>query len=188
LARRIEQDPKLRRAVLRWVVDGARKYLAEGKLVAPPEIRREVMAHRQAMDPFGQFVEDCMVYAEPYEIEKVEELSSRGGDEKKREAWKSLKSTDKLMIERSALYKMYLLWSQEMHDSKPRSLIRFNQYLQSTPRVWTNEVEGEMRMDPMVCKKDSNGIWWWRWLRLSGEGMRLYEQAKNWEASRERNF
>jgi P4 family phage/plasmid primase-like protien len=190
LARRIELDPKLKRAVLRWLVDGARKYVAAGSLVAPPEIRREVLAHRQAMDPFGQFVEECMVYAEPYEIERAEALyaARAHGDKEERKAWDGLKFADKLMIERSTLYKMYLLWSQEMHDNKPRSLIRFNQYLQSTPRVWTNEVEGEMRMDPMVCKKDSNGVWWWRWLRLSGEGMRFHEQAKSWEASRARNF
>jgi putative DNA primase/helicase len=50
-------------SILKWVVDGAVKYYAQGKIEWPEKIQIATTEYREDMDDFGQFLEQCITYA-----------------------------------------------------------------------------------------------------------------------------
>jgi putative DNA primase/helicase len=71
-----EQDPHLegklldeRDAILMWMVEGARRYLAGG-LRLSPRMRAEVASYRKDSDLLGEFLTDCTRIGADYKIEQ----------------------------------------------------------------------------------------------------------------------
>jgi putative DNA primase/helicase len=72
-----EQDPHLegklldeRNAILMWMVEGARRYLADG-LRLSPRMKAEVASYRKDSDLMGEFFADCTRIGPDYKIEQT---------------------------------------------------------------------------------------------------------------------
>ena len=65
LAERIKADEA--RGVLRWIVEGARDYLAEG-LHPPAKVVEQTAVYRTASDSFAEFLADCTVTGPAYTV------------------------------------------------------------------------------------------------------------------------
>jgi putative DNA primase/helicase len=165
--------PGGRSAVLRWLVEGARKYLNAGELVTPMNLKHQLALHRRAMDAFGTFMTECTQYMEKGETDRLEAMSGSGGTQEKREAWKALTSVQKCEIDKAVFFKMYQLWCRSMAIERSKDQLRFNQYLEDKMRVWIDDLGIELKMPParLVTKR-------WRWVKLSQRGLQLLNEVK----------
>lgn len=184
LLERVKTEPG-RRAVLRWIVDGAKKYYAKGKLEVPIEIKVQIALHRKSMDYFENFLVNATEYVEAAEILHVQELEgpSGGPDTPKAKAWAALE--DKLRVEVSTFYKMYRYWCQDQGIDKPKTQIALARYLDQKVRVWVDEDGAERKMSPMEKKKGGNS-YFWKYVKLSPYGKQLLARVtarENWEAN-----
>lgn len=183
------KSPAGRAAVLRWIVDGARKYLQQGSLKTPQIIKHQIALHRKAMDTFDAFLTECTEYIEKIETDKLEAISGRGGKPEQREQWKALGEKDyglaRCEIEKSTFYQMYRSWCRSMGIDRPRTQLAFNEYLKDKVRVWVDDLGEEVKMPPMHDRK-VQAVWKWRWVRLSPRGRTFFTQVvgrEEWEAN-----
>jgi len=58
-------------AILKWIVEGAKKYLADGKLNIPEFIQLAGKEYKNSKDILGSFIDECCT------IDEVEKISSR---------------------------------------------------------------------------------------------------------------
>jgi len=167
-----------RSAVLRWLVEGAKKYLAAGQLKTPMTIKHQLALHRKNMDAFGAFINEATEYIEKYDTDKLEALCGpgSGGDPAKRDAWKAMTSIQRCEIEKSVFYQMYRCWCRSMGIERSKDQLKFNQYLEGAIRIWTDALGEELKMAPM--RLTTNKPARWRWVKLSWRGLQLFDEAR----------
>lgn len=184
LLERVKKDEG-KRAVLKWIVDGAKKYYARGRIDVPIEIKVQIALHRKSMDYFENFLTNATDYVEPQEVLRVQELEgpTGGPDTAKGKAWAALE--DKLRVEVSTFYKMYRAWCSDQGIDKPKTQIALTRYLDQKVRIWVDEDGAERKMSPMNKMKAGNSFFW-KYVKLSGYGKQLLARVTardNWEAN-----
>jgi P4 family phage/plasmid primase-like protien len=171
------KSPEGRSAVLRWAIAGAPKYLAEG-LVVPHSIRNQIAIHRRDMDDVGAFVQENTVHMQPVETSELESLTGSGGTDEKRAKWKSLNEFQRCQIDRVLFFKMYQSWCKSQGITHPKNQRQLSRYLKESIRMWADEFDGQLKMPPMIEKQTPQGRFVWRWVKLSHNGVRLFNEVR----------
>ena len=169
--------PAGRTAILRWLVVCAQKYLTAG-LKVPREVKKQNAQHRKDMDVFGLFIQDVSDYMDKGEESVLKSMTGRGVPPDRRARWEALKPEDKCEVEPSVLFDMYLLWcrGEGIKNTKPRYQLK--QYLENSKRIWNDEVEGQVSMEPLKLEKVGGVVYKWRWIKLSAQGRQLFSRAQ----------
>jgi putative DNA primase/helicase len=161
-----------REAVLRWIVEGARKYLANGlKRYTPAEITAETTIYRREQDVMGQFLQDATEWIAPGEIDKMQDL------ERNARVFGQLSIDDRLRIEKQELWRTYKVWCEE-HGHFALSATAFARRVTQAQRFWQDEVGAERLMGPLEEVK-SGVARFYRYIRLSDNGRRMRNIARS---------
>lgn len=159
-------------AVLKWCVDGARKYLEHGlRRYTPPEIHAETLSYRREQDVMGQFLQDATVWVNPLEVEKVKDCEGSG----KGKIWATMDLNARLRVEKQALWRAYTMWCEE-HGHMAMSTTMFNRRVTSAQRFWQDDTGDEQVMPPLDVVK-AGSSYFYRYLRLSENGTRMRDVA-----------
>lgn len=164
-----------RRAVLKWIVDGARKYLANGlRRYTPVEILAETQMYRREQDVLGQFLQDATEWINPVEVDRVMSLEAQPGNRQ----FQQMTLDDRLRFEKLEMWRIYAIWCDE-HGHKPMSATMFSRRIGSAQRFWQDEIGEEKVMRPLESFK-SNNTWFYRYVRISeyGRVLRVKAQAQ----------
>jgi P4 family phage/plasmid primase-like protien len=170
--------PAGRTAIQRWLVVCAQQFMTVG-LKVPREVKKQNAQHRKDMDVFGLFIQDISEYMDKGEVSVLTSMTGQGVGAERRARWESLKEEDRCQILPSVLFDMYLLWckGEGIKNTKPRYQLK--NYLESTKRVWDDEVEGQVEMDELRLEKVGGKNWMWRWIKLSMLGKQFFKEAQN---------
>lgn len=175
-----------RRAVLRWIVEGSKKYYAKGKIEVPIEIKVQIALHRKAMDYFENFLLNVTEYVGPEELNRVRDLEGPAGgpDTPKAKAYAALE--DKLRVEVGTFYKMYRYWCQDQGIDRPKTQIMLARYMTDKQLVWTDDDGTENKHPTRIVKLKSGNSFFWKYIKLSAYGRQLLARVnakEEWEAN-----
>jgi putative DNA primase/helicase len=166
---------KGREAVLRWVVEGARKYLEHGlRRYTPPEITAETKMYRREQDVLGQFLQDASEWINPKEVTRVQGIETNPNSP----AWRGMSLDDRLRVEKLELWRTYCVWCDE-HGHHPMSATMFARRITSAQRFWQDDMAGDERIMPPLETTRVAAAQFYRYVRLSENGHRMLVVARS---------
>jgi P4 family phage/plasmid primase-like protien len=174
-----------RRAVLKWLVEGAGKYLARGlDHYVPPEIATQTNAYRREQDVLGQFLQDVCEWVYPEEVQRVKmlEAASSGSSREFRE----MSLDDRLRVEVQQLWQVYHEWAVDRGYQSPLTSIAFSRRITTTPRYWTGDTGEELLMAPLE-KVKANTAYFYKYIRLNETGKMLRNKAQARNGARQQD-
>lgn len=165
-----------REAILRWVVEGAKKYLANGlDRYLPPEVAAETLGYRREQDVLGQFLQDATKYIAPAEVARIVAMEGGGAHAKAFAAWTL---DQRARIERQELWRVYAMWAEE-HGHFAMSSTTFARRITGAQRFWLDEGGAEHLMKPLEVVRTGGGVQLYRYARFSEVGIRLRNVARS---------
>lgn len=172
-------SPEGREAILRWAVEGARKYFAHGlRRYTPPEVLAETLVYRREQDVLGQFLQSVSVHIPRAEVERIKVLEGGGANAK---TFAKLEMDDRLRVERLELWRTFCVWAEE-NGHRPMSSTTFARRITGTQRFWQDDVGEELLMPALeVCRSSGGAVQFYRYIRLSETGIRYRNVARSRE-------
>lgn len=176
-------SPEGRCAVLKWVVDGARKYLAHGLgRHVPVEITAETKMYRREQDVLGQFLQDATEWINPAEVHRVMEIEKTPNGQ----VYRGMSLDDRLRVEKMDLWRIYEVWCSE-RGHYAMSATAFARRITSAQRFWQDDIGSELTMPPLESFKAMRA-YFYRYIRLSEMGHMLRNKAMAKMQQTERRF
>lgn len=182
-------SPEGLEVVLRWIAEGARKYLTDGGLRTPKKVIDATNKYRREEDFLGLFLTDCCEYLSKQRIDEMREREAVG-------LGKVDKAAERLYVAKEELFQAYEQWCEE-NGHKPMSASRFKVRILETKRYAYNpdaeakdkaEKGAEVPMPPLeshVTESSEKRTPVYRYCKLNEHGTELAKRAK---ARRERKF
>lgn len=176
--------------VLRWIADGARKYLTDGGLRTPKKVIDATNAYRREEDYLGLFLTECFEYIPKDRIEAMKEREHLGLDKADKAALRNGAAVvpERLYVNKEEAFQGYEQWCEE-NGHKPMSASRFKVRILATKRfAYDPETGDEKPMPPLeshVTESTGKRTPVYRYCLLNERGLELAKQAK---ARRERKF
>lgn len=168
-----------REQVLRWIVDGARKYLKHDlKTFTPAEVAAETQAYRREQDVLGTFLQYATVHVPLDVIEatvaRIERIphAQRG----------KLTYEEQLRVDTQELWRVYVLWCTD-NGHYPLSSTMFARRITAAQRFWPGDGAGEQLMRPLEAIRTNQGRCY-VYVRWSGPGAQMLAQARQERAAR----
>lgn len=163
-----------REAVLAWVIEGAKKYIAHGfDRYLPPEIIAETLGYRREQDVLGQFLSDISEHVPVRDIARVAELEGGGANSN---AFAKLSMDQRLRIEKQELWRIYSLWA-EQHGHHAMSSTTFARRVTGAQRFWIDEGGDELVMKPLEAIR-VRAAHLYKYIRLSEAGRALRNEVR----------
>jgi putative DNA primase/helicase len=163
-------------AVLRWVVQGARKYLSHGLArYVPVEVTAETVVYRRDQDVLGLFLQQV---SEPIGLTEIEALERRVAGLPTK-AVGAMSDSDLLRVNKGQLWRAYAVWARDNGHGVMSSTM-FGRRLSSAKRFWPGDGTGEVLMKPLEVIRTQRGDCW-RWFRWNtfGRGLSLYAEQQH---------
>lgn len=158
-----------REAVLKWVVEGAGKYLAHGlRRYTPPEVTAETKHYRREQDTLGQFLQNVSEYIPPPEVARITALEGGGTNSAQ---FAKLTTEQRLRVEKQELWRMHCIWCED-NGHYPMSATTFARRITAAQRFWIDEIGDEKIMRPLDAVRNA-GANYYRYIRLSEAGIRI---------------
>lgn len=168
-------SPAGREAVLRWVVEGACKYLAKGlRHYTPAEVKAETKSYRREQDVLGQFLQGVSSHIPLTEVQRIQQLEGGGGNS---HAFSRLSIEDRLRVEKQEMWRIYYVWCEE-NGHHAMSATTFSRRITGAQRFWIDEIGDELLMPPLDVVKSKGNVSFYRYLRLNDNGLRLRGVAR----------
>lgn len=164
-----------REAVLRWVVEGARKYFDRGlDHYMPAEVAVETKLYRREQDVLGQFLQYSTVPVATPEVDRIKGLEGGGANAK---AFGALTLSQRLRVEKMELWRVYCIWCEE-NGHMAMSNTMFARRIVGAQRFWQDEIGEELHMKPLEVVK-AKDQYYYRYVQLSEGGVRLRNIARS---------
>lgn len=169
--------PHRREEVLRWIADGARKYIAHGlRRYTPATIGAETKAYRREQDVLGQFLQ---AVSEPLSVDTINTVQRRIESLPPRELGKW---TDEMLlcVDKMVLWRAYAFWAQDNGHGVMSSTM-FSRRITSAQRFWPGDGSGEVLMRPLEGTRTNRGNRY-RWFQWSEYGRMVHTDAERQHA------
>lgn len=155
--------------ILKWVVEGARKYLEGGlRKYTPPEISAQTKMYRREQDTLGQFLQIVTVFVPKAEVDRIRGLEGGGVNAK---VFAAMKMDERLRVEKQDFWRIYSVWCEE-NGHYAMSATMFSRRITGAQRFWQDDVGNEQLMQPLEVVKAATA-YYYRYVRLSDVGYRL---------------
>lgn len=171
--------PARREEVLRWIVEGARKYLKHDLATyTPAEVGAETQAYRREQDVLGNFLQYTTVHVPQDVIEatvaRIERVppAQRG----------KLTYEEQLRVDTQELWRVYVLWCSD-NGHYPLSSTMFARRITAAQRFWPGDGAGELMMKPLEAVRTNQGRCY-VYVRWSGPGAQMLAQVRHERAER----
>jgi P4 family phage/plasmid primase-like protien len=175
--------------VLRWIAEGARKYLTDGGLRTPKKVIEATNNYRREEDFLGLFLTECLEYISKERIDEMKTREAEGLDKvSKAAAAKGEDEPERLYVPKDELFQAYEEWCEENGHGKI-SASRFKVRILATKRfAYGPKAEAEVAMPPLESYRTEGTdkrTPVYRYCKLNERGLELAKQAKT---RRDRKF
>jgi len=142
-----------REEVLRWIVQGAVKYVTNGlKRYTPVSVAVETQMYRREQDTLGQFLQSVSVpvslAASDLMLARVEAASPKQRG--------SITDADMFQVDTKELWRAYSFWAKDNGHGVMSSTM-FGRRITSAQRFWPGDGTGEIQMKALSMVRSNRG-------------------------------